>query len=78
MRERWGLLRAASYGFVAMMVVFAFDIAGIRLGSRAPDPWLNINIVPYELIGYWGGYFASGPILFVLIAAVRNLFVKKR
>lgn len=78
MRNRWNLWRAALYGLFLMLLVFGVHILGIWAGTKEPDPWLNIDAVPVHLfVVHWIAYFTPGPILFVVIAAIRNLFVKK-
>jgi hypothetical protein len=77
MSKRWSLWRAALYGLLLMLVVFAVHLLGIWAGTKAPDPWLNTNIALGSLLANWIGYFMPGPILFVVIAAIRNMFVRK-
>ena len=77
MTSRWSIRRAAAYGFVLMILVFGLEIIEIWVGTRKYDPWLNPNIPINNLIGYWGGFFISGPLLFVVIAITRNTVQKK-
>jgi hypothetical protein len=77
-QQRWSLLRAALYGILLMLLVFGVHLLGIWAGTKEPDPWLNAIDVPLpSFVAHWIGYFALGPILFVVIAVIRNAFARK-
>lgn len=56
-----------------MGIVLAVELLGIWAGTKIPDPWLSR---PTEFVAYWIGFFLVGPILFVVIASIRNAFAK--
>jgi hypothetical protein len=75
--RRWSLARAALYGLILMGVVFGVELLGIWTGSKDPDPWFDVAASsPAEFAVYWIGFFLTGPIVFVVIALIRNLFVR--
>ncbi|HEY2136077.1 MAG TPA: hypothetical protein VGH49_09325 [Xanthobacteraceae bacterium] len=75
--KRWKPARAATYGLLASVLVIVVHVVEIRIGARPPDPWLDVHsVAPIEFLSYWGGRLVAVPILFVLIAIVRNAFVK--
>jgi hypothetical protein len=63
-KRPWSLLRAALSGLLVMVVVSAF---------HSPHPWSTVTNL--ETASHWIGYFAGVPILFVALAAIRNLSV---
>ena len=78
--QDWRYGRAAFYGLLPALVVLVVQILGEWAETRSPYPMLTIEMMrtgaasPAEFIGYWAGYFTPGPLLFVLIAAIRNLY----
>jgi hypothetical protein len=70
-RKKWRLGRAALYGvafttvLTAVLVVNGHDLPALSRG-------------PWYLEGYWGGRFAFFCILFVIIAFIKNLFVRSK
>lgn len=74
--KKWSLWRAALYGF--LLGIFTFV-----LSNTANDSWKDEMAWwwfgrPGQIIGYFGGRFLGTPLLFVLIALIRNLFVKNK
>jgi GYF domain 2 len=66
-KRPWSLMRAALSGLLVMVVVSAV---------HSPIPWpTTVTGFNLELASYWIGYFAVGPILFVVVAAIRNLSI---
>jgi hypothetical protein len=77
MSKRWSLWRAVLYGLLLMLFVFAVHILGIWAGTTPPDPWLSSAVPIHILLAHWIAYLMPGPILFVIVAAIRNMFVRK-
>jgi len=77
MRKRWSLWRAALYGLLLMLFAFTVHILGLWAGTKPPDPWLSSDVPLHMLLPHWIAYFMPGPILFVIVAAIRNMFVRK-
>jgi hypothetical protein len=76
--NRWSLARAAFYGLGLSLVVFAVHVLSMLMGTRPYDPWLTAwEPYPAEFLAHWVGYFAAAPALFVAVALVRNLFVRR-
>jgi hypothetical protein len=76
-KRRWSLKRAFIGGLLVMGLVFVLHLGMISAGNRPPDPWLSTDINPLELISHWIGFFAVGPLLFVVFAMIRNSFVTR-
>jgi hypothetical protein len=66
-KRPWSLMRAAMWGLLVMLVVSAV---------HSPYPWPTVTGCNPELASYWIGYFAVGPMLFVVLAIIRNLTVR--
>jgi hypothetical protein len=77
MQKRWSLVSAAKYGLLTMVAVLLIEVGGILIGSRADDPWLHPNKFPLAVfVSNWIGSFLAGPFIFLVLASIRNLFVK--
>lgn len=66
-KRPWSLVNAAVWGLLVMFIVSAV---------HSPQPWPTVTGFNAEVASYWIGYFVVGPILFVVIAAIRNLGVR--
>jgi len=74
MNKRWRYSRAILWGLGLSIV--AFVINGFADGWKEADMWLS-NGRPGEIIGYFGGRLLSGPLIFIVVAFILNLFVKE-
>lgn len=68
-REHWSLLGAAARGCVLSAVLLAVHF----LNGSEPYPSQTIA----GQIAYWAGYLSVGPLLFVIVAAIRNAFTPR-
>jgi hypothetical protein len=68
-RKKWSLWRAALYGFIFSALLYAFHVFAVR-DENLPGP-------SAAELGAITGLLSVGPIIFVMVALVRNLFVKK-
>jgi hypothetical protein len=72
-KQRWSLLRSALYGFLFGLIPFVTH--NLADGGKTSMHWLQ-NGRAGEIAGYFGGQLLFCPLLFVLIAFVRNLFIR--
>jgi len=72
-KRKWSLWRAANVGLVVSVLPLALQIAngkGVEIASQA-------QALGVENIAYLGGQVLAGPLLFVLIAIIRNAFRRR-
>ena len=72
-KRKWSLWRAALLGLAITFGVFLINL--LAEGTEQLTPWLNAR--PSEMIAYFAGRLLWLPTLLVLIAFVRNLFIKE-
>jgi hypothetical protein len=70
---KWSLWRAALYGLAIGLAVFAVNT--MADGGQDLAAWWSYGR-PAEIVAYLGGRLLILPILFVVIAFVRNRFAK--
>jgi H+/Cl- antiporter ClcA len=71
-KRKWNLWRAALYGFIFGVVAFIIN----ALADSGKDLSLWLQARPGEIIVYFGGRLLAAPLLFVLVAVIRNLVFK--
>jgi hypothetical protein len=70
---KWSLWRAALYGLGVGLAVFV--ISTMADGGRNLSMWWS-NGRPEEIAAYLAGQLTAAPLLFVVVAFIRNRFVK--
>jgi hypothetical protein len=70
--KKWSLWRAALYGLIAGVILFVINDAAN--GWQEFSTWSQAR--PSEVISFAIGRFGFPPVLFVLVAFIRNRFVK--
>ena len=73
-RKRWSLARSAIYGF--LLSLFVFITSNIADGGNNSMTWLRNGTFGMSA-AYFLGHLGVVPLLFVSIAAIRNLFVPR-
>jgi hypothetical protein len=73
--KRWSPWRAALYGFLFYLPVYV-------LSTTVNNRWDNelallTNGRPGQIIGYFGGQFLLLPLVFAVVAVIRNLWVAR-
>ena len=69
-KERWSPWRAAVYGLVLALIVYSFLSLGLGDEDLSTPSALEL--------GEGAGLVVFGPVIFLLIAVVRNHFVEKQ
>ena len=69
-KKKWSLWRAALYGLIVSVIVLVINI--ISAGGAL---WPHVRS-GNEMIGYAAGRLFFLPLVFVLVAVIRNSFVK--
>jgi H+/Cl- antiporter ClcA len=73
MKRKWSLWRAALYGLI--LAVIAFAISNLADGGKDLSVWLHSR--PDLMMSYFSERLLFAPTLFIVIAFIRNRFVKK-
>jgi hypothetical protein len=73
-KKKWSLKHAALYGL--LLSLFAFVVGNVADGGNDFMHWLRNGTFGMN-VAYFSGQLLVGPVLFVLVAAIRNLFVRQ-
>jgi hypothetical protein len=76
-KKRWSSLeQAAFYGFLVGMIPAAIHLFSVWTNRAPAGQWSIREVSPLDDVFYWTGVLSTGPILFVVIASIRNAFFK--
>jgi hypothetical protein len=70
--RKWSLWRAALYGLILQSIVFV--TSNLADGGNDAMYWLQQGR-PAAIVAYFGGQLIAAPLVFVLVAFIRNRFV---
>jgi H+/Cl- antiporter ClcA len=73
-KRKWSLWRAALLGLVIAVCLLAIN----SVADRGKELSIRLHAPPAEMTGYFMGRLLLLPILLVLIAFIRNFFIKER
>ena len=72
--KKWSLWRAALAGFLFYLAIYVLTTT---VNNRWDNELAWLNARPGQVIGYFAGQFLLLPLVFVLVAIFRNLWVKR-
>ena len=72
--KKWSLWRAALTGFLIYLAIY---VLGTTINNRWDRELAWLNGRPGQVIGYFGAQFLLLPLVFVVIAIIRNLWVRR-
>jgi hypothetical protein len=73
-KQKWSLGRAAFYGLILALVVLVVS----NLADQRKNLLIWLNARPGEMLGYFEAQLLLAPIVFVVVALIRNGTVRAK